>query len=53
VALNCDDEIGCADITGKLNQRKQKVKALLEATGWYKQLLSMRCEYSDGKYMQT
>lgn len=39
-----------ADITDKLNHRKQKVKALHEATGWYKRLLSLRCEYSDGMY---
>uniref|UniRef100_A0A7I4EIP9 Kinetochore protein SPC25 n=3 Tax=Physcomitrium patens TaxID=3218 RepID=A0A7I4EIP9_PHYPA len=36
-----------SDITDKLNHRKQKVKALHEATGWYKRLLSLRCEYSD------
>jgi hypothetical protein len=40
-----------ADITGKLSHRKQKVKSLYEATGWYKRLLSLRCEYSDGKYV--
>ncbi|XP_024369533.1 kinetochore protein SPC25 homolog [Physcomitrium patens] len=36
-----------SDITDKLSLRKQKVKALHEATGWYKRLLSLRCEYSD------
>ncbi|KAG0593286.1 hypothetical protein M758_1G311100 [Ceratodon purpureus] len=36
-----------SDITDKLSHRKQKVKALHEATGWYKRLLSTRCEYSD------
>lgn len=39
-----------ADITDKLSLRKQKVKALHEATGWYKRLLSLRCEYSDGMH---
>jgi len=38
-----------AEITDKLSHKKQKVKALHEATAWYKRLLSMRCEYSDGK----
>lgn len=40
-----------AEITDKLSHKKQKVKALHEATEWYKRLLSMRCEYSDGKYI--
>lgn len=40
-----------ADIADKLSHRKQKVNALHEATGWYKRLLSLRCEYSDGKYV--
>lgn len=36
-----------SDIADKLSHKKQKVKALHDATGWYKRLLSMRCEYSD------
>ena len=40
-----------ADITDKLSHRKQKVKALHDATGWYKRLLSVRCEYSDGEFV--
>lgn len=36
-----------SEITDKLSHKKQKVKALHEATEWYKRLLSMRCEYSD------
>lgn len=42
-----------AEITDKLSHKKQKVKALHEATAWYKRLLSMRCEYSDGKYVTS
>ncbi len=41
----------CADVTSKISNKKQKVAALHEATTWYKQLLSMHCEYSDGKQM--
>jgi chromosome segregation ATPase len=40
-----------ADVTSKMSSKKQKVAALHEATTWYKQLLSMHCEYSDGKHM--
>jgi hypothetical protein len=40
-----------ADVTSKMSNKKQKVAALHEATKWYKQLLSMHCEYSDGKHM--
>ncbi|KAH9545623.1 hypothetical protein CY35_12G057600 [Sphagnum magellanicum] len=36
-----------ADVTSKMSSKKQKVAALHEATTWYKQLLSMHCEYSD------
>ncbi|CAM6011869.1 unnamed protein product [Sphagnum balticum] len=36
-----------ADVTSKMSNKKQKVAALHEATTWYKQLLSMHCEYSD------
>jgi hypothetical protein len=41
-----------ADITDKLSHREQKVKALYEPTGWCKRLLSLCCEYSDGKYVE-
>ncbi|KAL3700539.1 hypothetical protein R1sor_018561 [Riccia sorocarpa] len=39
--------IAMAEISGKLDHRKQKLEALRKATSWYKELLGIRCEYSN------
>ncbi|CAM6129123.1 unnamed protein product [Calypogeia fissa] len=39
--------VAMADISSKLDYRKQKLDALRKATGWYKELLGIRCEYSN------
>ncbi|KAL2651159.1 hypothetical protein R1flu_019287 [Riccia fluitans] len=39
--------VAMAEISGKLDHRKQKLDALRKATSWYKELLGIRCEYSN------
>ncbi|BFI23349.1 kinetochore protein Spc25, animal type [Marchantia polymorpha subsp. ruderalis] len=39
--------VAMAEISGKLDHRKNKLDALRKATSWYKELLGIRCEYSN------